>query len=134
MERILAVLAGIFFGVWPLLLKKSGLKGDVSSAAFNAITLAILMPVALWRNGFSLPQANWTLVVYAGISGALGLLCFNNSLAIAPEKDVGTMFVLMTVVQVAVAASYQLHVTGQMQLDRFFGYVAAAVAAYLLLR
>ena len=39
----------------------------------------------------------------------------------------------MTVVQVAVAASYQAIMSG-LSIDKVGGYVAAAVATYLLLR
>lgn len=129
-----AVLAGVFFGIWPLFMNRSGLNGNVSSAAYTAIALIGVLPFALYSSGFSLPMANWTMVVLAGLFGALGLLSFNGMLAGASLQNVGTLFVLMTVVQVVIAATYQTIMSGHVSIDRAGGYIAALVAAYLLLR
>ena len=128
-----AVLAGVCFGIWPLLMNRSGLNGNVSSAAYTLIALIGVLPFALYSSGFSLPTANWTMVVLAGLFGAFGLLSFNGMLAGATLQNVGTLFVLMTVVQVAIAAAYQTFMSGHLTIDRAGGYIAALVAAYLLL-
>ena len=132
--QLKAVLAGVFFGIWPLFMNRSGLNGNVSSACFSAGALFGVLPFALHSNGFAIPTANWTMVALACFFGALGLLSFNRILAGASLQNVGTLFVLMIVVQVAVAASYQAFMSGHLSLDKVGGYVATAVAAYLLLR
>lgn len=130
-----AVLAGLFFGIWPLLMNRSDLSGNVSSAFFGLFALIGVLPFAIYANGgLALPAANWTMVIWAGVFGAMGLLAFNGMLAGATPKTVSTLFVLMTVVQVVVAAGYQVVVTRQLSADKGLGYVAAGVAAYLLLR
>lgn len=129
-----AVIAGIFFGIWPLFMNRSGLSGNVSSAMFGISCFIWILPIALRSNGFTLPQANWWVVAAAGIFGALGLLSFNGMLAKATVKNVGTLFVLMTVVQIAVAALYQTVMTGRVTLDKAAGYATATLAAFLLLR
>ena len=129
-----AILAGVLFGIWPLLMNRSGLNGNVSSACFGIVTLIGVLPFAIYTNGFSIPTAKWTMIVLAGLCGALGLLAFNGMLAKASLDNVGTLFVLMTVVQIIVAASYQAYMKGFLSVDKFFGYVAAVVAAYLLFR
>src|SRR3989344_3826804 len=130
--RVMAALAGVFFGLWPLFMNRSGLTGNVSSAVFCVAAFIGVLPFAIKSGGASLATANWLMVVFAGLFGALGLLSFNGMLASASLQNVGTLFVLMTVVQIAIAASYQTIMNGHLSIDKVSGYVAAAVAAYLL--
>lgn len=129
-----AILAGVLFGIWPLFMNRSGLNGNVSSAAFCLAALAGVAPFAIYSNGLSLPNANWLMVILAGAAGAVGLLFFNGMLASASLQNVGALFVLTTVAQVTVAASYQVVMSGHLSLDKIGGYIAAVAAAYLLLR
>ncbi len=129
-----AVLAGVFFGVWPLFMNRSGLSGNVSAVCFTAIALIGVLPFALHSNGLSIPVANWTMVALAGFFGALGLLFFNSMIAGASSQNVGTLYVLNLLMQVVVAASYQTIMSGHLSISKIGGYIAAAVAAYLLLR
>lgn len=129
----LAVMAGVFFGIWPLLMNRSGLSGNVATAAFTAIVLIGVVPFAFASGGASLGSANWTAVALAGALGALGLLSFNGMLAGASTAAVGQLFVLMTVVQIAIPAIYHVVMTGDIQLTKLAGFAAAIVAAFLLL-
>ena len=132
--QIKAVLAGVFFGVWPLFMNRSGLNGMISSAYFSAMVLVGVLPFALYRGGFSIPAANWTMIAFAGLAGTLGILSFNSMLADASPQNIGTLFVLMIIVQVIVPASYQAIMSGEWALNKIGGYAAAVLAAYLLLR
>ena len=128
-----AALAGIFFGIWPLFMNRSGLSGNVSSAIFSLGTLVILLPVAIAsNNGMSLPSANWLMVGTACILAAFGLLSFNGMLAGASPKEVGTLFVIMIVVQTATPAMYSIVLNGGMNWSKMCGFVAAIIAAVLL--
>ncbi|KKS38964.1 MAG: hypothetical protein UV01_C0001G0040 [Parcubacteria group bacterium GW2011_GWA2_42_14] len=132
--RVMAALAGIFFGLWPLFMNRSGLTGNVSSAAFCVAAFIGVLPFAIKSGVASLATANWLMVAFAGLFGALGLLSFNGMLAGSSIQNVGNMFVLMTVVQIVVASVYQAMMNGHVSIDKIGGYVAAAMAAYLLLR
>lgn len=129
-----AILAGIFFGIWPLLMNRSGLNGNISSACFSAIVLIGVLPFAIHSSGMVIPTANWNMVILAGAVGALGLLSFNGVLANASLQNVGTLFVIMTLVQIVVAALYQTWMNGGISLERFMGFLLAGVASYMLLR
>jgi VIT1/CCC1 family predicted Fe2+/Mn2+ transporter len=129
-----AILAGLFFGIWPLFMNRSGLSGNVSSVIFSAAVLIGVLPFALYSSGLSIPTANWTMVTFAGIFGALGLISFNGMLANASLQNVGILFILTLVTQTTVAASYQVLMSGHLPIDKACGYVAAIAAAYLLLR
>ena len=132
--QIKAMLAGLAFGIWPLVMNKSGLNGNVSSAAFTLVALAGVLPFALKSMGGSLAGANWILVIIAGLIGACGLLLFNGMLAGATPKNVGTLFVAMIVVQTAIPALYQVGNDGHLSVQKAVGFVAAFVAAVLLTR
>lgn len=132
--EIKAVLAGIFFGIWPLFMNRSGLSGNVSSVVFSLGTFIALIPIAIGSNGFNLPQAKWSMVALACGTAAIGLLAFNGMLAGANPKDVGTLFVIMIVVQTATPALYQVVMNGNISAPKLAGFVLAGVAGFLLTR
>ncbi|MDO8669677.1 MAG: hypothetical protein Q7K65_05280 [Candidatus Buchananbacteria bacterium] len=138
--QIKAVLAGILFGFWPLLMNRSGLVGNISALAFTFVAGICILPFALWSIGHSFPianwtfpVANWTLVILAGLFGAFGLLLFNGVLAKVTPGRVSALFVLMIVVQIAVPALYQVIMSGGLTISKGLGFVAAIIAAFLLI-
>lgn len=132
--KLLAILSGLFFGVWPLFMNKSGLNGNVASAAFCTMVLIGVLPLALYSSGGNWPSPNWTMLVSAGFFSLLGLVCFNGMLAKATIQNIGPLLVLSLVCQAIVAAGYQIFVTRSLPLDKGAGYAFASVAVYLLLR
>ena len=132
--QTLAALAGIFFGIWPLFMNRSGLSGNVSSAIFSLGTLVVLIPVALGSNGLALPKANWAMVALACGTAALGLLSFNGMLAGATAKEGGTLFVIMILVQTATPALYSVMMNGGITPSKLAGFALAIVAGILLTR
>ncbi|HWY75912.1 MAG TPA: hypothetical protein VN281_09865 [Verrucomicrobiae bacterium] len=132
--QIKAILAGLAFGIWPLVMNRSGLVGNVSSMAFGLIATLGVLPFALRSMGGSFPTANWTAVVIAGLIGACGLLFFNGMLAKATPQNVGLMFVTMIVVQTAIPALYQVVMNGELSLRKAAGFALAFASAYLLVK
>ena len=129
--QIKALLAGLFFGVWPLLMNKSGLNGNVSSMAFSGLVFLLVVPFALRDHG-DLSNVRWILVILAGAVGAAGIMSFNGMLSKATPQTVGSLFVLMIVVQTAVPAAYQVIMNGGLSVTKSLGFVLAAVAGVLL--
>jgi hypothetical protein len=132
--QIQAVLAGAFFGTYPYFLNQSGMSGSMAAFAYCAIASIGLLPLALYNNGFSIPTANWTMLLAAGFLGTIGVLLLNEMLAHAPSQDIGTLLVLMTVSQITAVALCKIISGGGLSLDKIGGFIAAAVSAYLLLR
>ncbi|NTU67031.1 MAG: hypothetical protein HGB08_03870 [Candidatus Moranbacteria bacterium] len=130
--QVKAILAGMFFGIWPLFMNRSGLTGNVSSVMFCMAVLIGVSPFAIYSNGLSIPTANWTMVALAGFFGAIGLLSFNSMLSNATPQNVGTLFVFMIVVQIVVPALYQTIMDGNISIRKIGGYTAAITAAFLL--
>lgn len=129
-----AMFAGIFFGIWPLLMNKSGMTGNVATALFTLVCCVIVVPFAL--NGFedmAMQNARWSFVVGAAVFGAIGLLLFNGMLAKATSQNVATLFVIMIVAQIMVPTLYQILVGGGVTVSKGFGLIFAVIAALLLI-
>ncbi len=129
---IRTIIAGLFFGMWPLLMNRSGLAGNLSSAAFAGIALLIVLPFAVHGGFQSLQTVKMSFVVAAGIAGGIGLLAFNGMLARVTREQVGMMFVIMIMVQATVPVVYHIVMTGDYSLRKLAGILAAFVAIILL--
>lgn len=132
-----AVVAGLFFGAWPLLMNRGGLSGNISSLIFAAVVLVCVIPFAMRpivSGTVDLAQARWTMVILAGVTSAAGMMVFNGMLAKATPQSVGTLFVLMILVQTTVPVVYDAVMNGGISLMKAAGFVLAAAAAFLLAR
>ena len=127
-----AILAGVFFGIWPLLMTRSGLTGNVSSAVFAIGVLIVVSPFALYEFSGATIGIVWMMVVGACIFGGLGLLAFNGMLSKATPETVGSLLIVTTVVQVAIPALYQVINGGGLTVSKTIGFAAAILAAFLL--
>jgi hypothetical protein len=131
--QVRALLAGVAWGIWPLFLNKSGLNGNVSSAVYTFFVLLCVLPFALAGIGSNtLAGTKWMLVIASALFGAAGLLLFNGMLAKATSENLGTLFIMMIVVQTAIPAAYQVVMNGRPSLSKIIGLAAAFVAAVLL--
>lgn len=133
--QVSSIIAGVFFGLWPLLLNKSGLNGNVASVIFSGIGFICIALVAFTIGNMTVPaHTNWWLAIGAGAASAIGVLLFNGVLAKASPLNIGTLFVLMLVIQIAVPAIYQVIVSGSLSITKGLGFALAAVTAVLLLK
>jgi hypothetical protein len=133
--KMFAALAGVGFGIWPLFMNKSGLNGNLSSAAFSLVVFLCVLPCAVNGMGSgSFATANWTMIVIAGMFGAFGMLMFNGMIVKATPQNLGALFVTMILVQTATPVLYQVVVDGRLSVSRAVGFAAAFVAAVLLTR
>lgn len=138
MTRILvsqALLSGIFFGIYPLLLNYSGVGGNLRAAVWCLLALIGVTPFALWSGTSQLASANWWALGGAGVLGALALVLLNGFLAGAKPENAGQLFVLMNVTQIAAGALYFVMMNGwHLPIDKAAGFILAGVVAWLLLR
>lgn len=130
--HVRALLAGLFFGMWPLFMNRSGLSGNISALAFTVGVLVIVSPFALYELRSTSTDVTWMMVVVACVAGAFGLLAFNGMLAKASSQTVGSLFVMMLVVQIATPALYQVVNDGGFTTTKAVGFAAAILAAFLL--
>jgi hypothetical protein len=128
---IRAILAGLFFGMWPLFMNRSGLNGNMASLAFTLGVLVIVLPFCFSDMG-NLLKANWPMIIAAGLAGAIGLLIFNSVLVKSTPVDVGLLFVTMILAQITVPMAYRVIMSGSLSLANGTGFIFAIVAAILL--
>ncbi len=128
-----AVVSGILFGIWPLLMNRSGLSGNLSTFVFATVVLLCVFVVSFSSlQNITITSLPWA--IGAGVVGALALLVFNGILAKATPQAVGTFIVLMIITQILVPAIYQAILNGGLPASKIAGFVLAIVAAVLLLK
>lgn len=130
--HVRAIIAGIFFGLWPLFMNRSGVNGNVAAVMFSFGVFLLILPFAMHSGGSSLANAKWMMVVAAIFFGSLGLLNLNNVLERTTPQNVSSFFLLALISQMTVPAIYQVIVTGNLTPSRGIGFLAAIIAAILL--
>ena len=124
------VVAGICFGVWPLVMNKSGLSGNLSSLVLTLIVLIIVGSVSFGDIG-KVVGVNWWAVVIASVVSAVGLLALNGGLATVTPQQVGVFLISITLIQVSAAALYHVIQNG-ITMDKLLGFALAGLALYFL--
>jgi hypothetical protein len=125
------VIAGVLFGMWPLLMSRSGLTAMPSAAVFAVAQACILLPLGVYA-GISFSQANWVAATLAAVIGSMGLLTFTDVVLKTPKAEIGRLFIIMLVVQTAVPTIYHIAVSGGLTLKHALGILAALCAIILL--
>jgi len=131
--QIKAVLTGILFGLWPLLMNKSGLSGNAASFTLAAGMLICFLPFSVGSIG-ALFSGNVKVLFVLGaiISGSAGILLLNGILAKTNPQAVSALLVLIFVTQIVVPSIYHIFVTGGLTLVKGTGFALAVIAAILL--
>ncbi len=130
---ILAVVTGLSFAAWPLVMSRSGLSGPFASWLW-AMTIAFVV-------GFTLPlfgqtvahdKGSFLIALLAGLIGAIGVLALNTICAKASQAEIGKYFLIMLVVQFAVPAVYHMVMSGELTVRKVAGILAGFIALWLL--
>lgn len=129
-----AIIAGVLFGLWPIFMNRSGVDGFASATLFVGIAFIVVAPVAFFSG--QIQQVSLTPIlmfaVAAGVCGGLGTLLFNTMLAKVTPREVGMMFILMLMFQLAVPAIYHMVQSGDYSPRKMVGIAGAFMVAYLL--
>lgn len=73
---------------------------------------------------------NWRNAIGAFVTGTIGVLIFNNVLPLATKKEVGGLFVAMTMAQISVPAIYSIFMNGGLTGKNVFGIFCAVLAVW----
>ncbi|MDP3883070.1 MAG: hypothetical protein Q8Q48_03360 [Candidatus Staskawiczbacteria bacterium] len=127
-----AVLSGIMFGSWPLLIKSSGLNAGSVTVLGSGLMILFVTPFAI-TNGVSLGKSEWWWLIFVmSAMTAVGCLTFNDMMVKAQPASAGLLFVIMLVVQVTIPALYHVVASQQFSIRTMAGFVAAITACVLL--
>lgn len=131
---ILSLLAGFFFGLWPVIARSAGLPSYWIAFLIPLGTLLVVSIVAIPRmlsNNFSLS----TLILIGLVAGAvngLGMLAYGRVLANG-NLNVSKYVPIVAVVSIAAAAIGAFVVFKEpITLQKATGLIAAAIAVWLL--
>jgi hypothetical protein len=132
----IALICGMLFGFWPILMSRSGFQGFASSAVYSCgVFLFVLLPALIEtkvRGGVG--DVRMWLASLAILCGATGLLMFTTGLAKLPREHVPTFVLLNILAQITVLAAIDAYYAGGLRGTKIAGVALAAVAAYLLFR
>lgn len=127
------VLTGICFGIWPLMMNRSGLSGTPASVIFIGTSMLFVLTVAALTRSFDFSgNVHWPIAIGASILGGIGLLSLNAGLAAISPQMVGKLIIVMILVQIAIPAVYDMYMNTGIELKTVLGIVFAVVAAALL--
>lgn len=124
-----SIVAGIFWGVWPFVLNKSGLPPSVGVMLFGLGSLS-MTTMLTFRSWSVITTPNWSFAILAGAIGAVGTVIFVGWMPTDPEV-IARYFVLNLVIQTSVPAVYNVYVSGASP-AKVAGFILAGVAAFLL--
>lgn len=128
-----SIIAGVLFGIWPLVMNRSGMTSNLATFVFSSVVLISVSPFAI-SNLSEIGNSYWLWAVASGVIAAFGLLLFNNVLSNSTPQSVGILVVLMILVQTVVPAVYQVIMNGEISLTKLAGFVLAVVASFLLVK
>lgn len=129
--QLRAVLAGILFGLYPLLLNRSNLPGNITGMMFSFLVAIFILPFGVSEVP-KLAHANWVMLISAGMLSAIAMMCMTNFLTNNSKEKIGLLIILMIVTQASVTAIFQMMMDRGVSITRLFGFIFAVLAVYLL--
>lgn len=129
-RALLSAVAGICFGLWPLVMNRVRLDPFATVIIFLVGSLLFASPAAFFGNWSGITGGQLRVAAIACAISAVGTICFNRMLATTTVGDVANMLLLMLVVQVAVPAAVLLRNGASAR--QVTGLAAAAIAIVLL--
>jgi len=124
------ILAGVFFGTWPLLFNRSGLKGNLFTAIAIMVTFVCVIPFAM-KEYQTYILADWRFAVGAFVTGTIGVVIFNNTIPGLEKVEASNLFVIMMMAQISIPAVNSVILNG-LTVKKFAGFAFAFLAAVLL--
>lgn len=97
---LLPVLAGLFFGAWPLFMRATGFTGAQSGFLVSIATLVVFLP--LWKGdatGFT--QKTLILGITAGLMNGVGSIFYQKALA-DPKLELSRILLVVLVTTIVV--------------------------------
>ncbi len=129
--QLRAILAGAFFGIYPLLLNRSNIKGNVMAAIFSFMVAVFILPFAL-NELRSLVVADWRMLIGASAVSAIAMMSMTSFLAASDRTSAGLLVLLMIITQATVTGIYQAFMDKGISVNKILGF-AFAIAAVVFL-
>lgn len=128
---LLSIVAGVCFALWPGILNRCGLYGNLPSFAWAAVAAMCILPFC--RNINTLGSANWLFITIAGAIGAVGIMCINGAFAKAGPANGSTIIMLMVVAQMITPFVGQI-VSGDISMTKLVGIIGLIVCSIVVMK
>lgn len=130
-----SVLAGLCFGIWPLIMKRSGLNPQLAAVMLALLTLLTCLPFLSRANAS--PSEFWKLgaifAVAAGLINGVGQIFLQRLIGAAERADVSQALIIVVLAQIATTAiGGRLFYGDPFTLKKGAGIILALIAAKLL--
>ena len=129
--KFFSIVAGISFGAWPLVMNKSPLPWGTSSAIFTTTILLCMIPFAINNPGNVTKRTIWIPII-AGLISAVGISCFNSMLVKATKQNLGSLFLIMIVIQTAFPIAYDIMMNNGISMKKGLGFIMALTTCIVL--
>ncbi len=130
----LAVLAALFFGLWPYALNASRAKSFLAATSFCVIQALLLLALML-AQGKEVPwrSIEWKWILVAGLMSGSGLLIFTRMCEVTTDQNRASWIAITTIGQVVVSMGYFILTTkGEFSITRLIGFVLAGISIILM--
>jgi len=132
--NMFSIWAGVLFGAWPLVMKKSGLTPMASAFVLTFMSLIVYLPF-LRRSDYqatSFLTVGLGLAAVAGIMNGIGTIAFQKMIADKSTAiTTGILLVILTQMVVNAVGGWLFH-GDVFTVKKVAGLFTAAAAAYLL--
>jgi drug/metabolite transporter (DMT)-like permease len=133
--QILAAIAGICFGLWPIVANKSGVKPYGAALIISAVGFIFIIPMCMMTGGIqSIKMGNWKMLILAGVISTVGFLCINESMSKVDVKRVSELIMILLLVDAVVQGGNHLLTNGGLSLSKLAGFLLGGIAIWLLIK
>lgn len=133
---LMALAAGLAFGLWPILMRKGNVEGLMQSLLLSGFTVVAVVIFNLWY-----PPQMSGIKPYFAIAGAIvatiGILFYTIALSRAtePKMNISTVVLLQIIVQAMVPVLFQVMLDGVgISKEKITGMILGVLAVVLLIR
>ena len=127
------VIAGLCFGIWPLIMKSSGLNAIMAAFVLTAVSLLVYLPFL--KGSFDQTTFFKTGIILAVVSGLLngiGTIAFQKMVG-AKDMDITQVVLMVIIIQIVITAiGGRLFYEDLFTIKKAIGIPVAGLAAYLL--
>lgn len=132
-KLIWPVTAGLCFGIWPLIMKSSGLNAIMAAFVLTAVSLLVYIPFL--KGSFdqaALLKTGIILAIVSGLLNGIGTIAFQKMVG-AKDMDITQVVLMVIIIQVVITAvGGRLFYGDLFTVKKAGGIFAAGLAAYLL--
>ncbi len=127
----LAILAGVAFGAWPIVMHQSNLGGTAMLVFLNIIIIGMTLPFMLSKP-LEFGSVDWRWAIAASVIAGIGMLAFTDMLPRTTPATLGTLYMIVLLVQFTFPLVYRMVMGGRMSTTQIAGILLASAAVVLL--